>query len=501
MAIGKLIVIGLVLLAALVFALKMFFGYRKGMGKAILNLCCLIIAAVLTFVLASPVSNLVAKIDVSGFGIEIGGQVAATLEDAAVLAAEDAVADTGLGATLMESETFMNAVKKAPVLLVAVVVLPLVFLLLALLLRIVMIFAADPILRLFNKGATPVPNRNSRFAGMGVGFVCALLICGMLLMTPLSLVTLAKPAAEKVNAVKPVYTAVSDSLIVKAFSAIGFDSLGTAYLRSAANYETSTAEGKKTVYLTDEASTLIDLYALMNEHGVINDDLDFNEDGSKKLIADKEFVTSAAEILKGSDVLKDVAPEMISYAVAGDSGTGSAVASLGQLSDEHIDEIMAIYEKLDACGITQAIADEDYDKLNEILNDGHTADELAEAAKNSEAVRAVLSDTVTTVLTKAMVTELSYSEMDSFDLDRFIDLLTKEDVDFLFSQPQSSVVIALIDNADLNEYFVSYDFDAEELDRPVVKKVLSSLITQFSIDTDEIFLLAKAAREARLNNG
>ncbi len=493
MAIGKIIVLALVVLAAAVFAVKMIYGYRKGMGKAILSLLCVLIAAVLTFVFAGSISAFVSRIDISGLNIEVGGQNAGTLEEAAVLAVDSIGGEAGsMGEVLSSSETFMNAVKQVPVLAVAVAVVPLFFILTALILRIVMIFAADPIIRLFSKDKSERPTRTSKFVGLGVGFVCAALICGILFMVPLSLISVTKEAAVKIEKVEPAFTSVSESFIVKAFSAVGFDNLGTAFLRNAANFEAETAEGKKTVYLADEAAGLVELYSLLDEHGVINNGEVASNADAKQYIADSGLVYAAADILKQSDVLKDVVPGVIRYAVAGGAAAAELVQDTKPLSDKDVDDMIDIYRILDESGLTKAIADEDYDRIYAILNDGTTANRLSDAANRSEFARGVITDTIKSAGRTALVKQLAVNNIDTFDLDEFINSIAKEDMDRLYTDPLRDVVVTIAANADLTSYAETYDINASDLDRAAMKCAALSLMEQYDIDMDE--LLAEARR-------
>ena len=493
MAIGKIIVLALAALAAIVFAVKMIYGYRKGMGKAILSLLCVMIAAVLTFIFAGSISTFISRIDISGLNIEVGGQTAGTLEEAAVLAVDSIGGEAdSIGEVLASSETFMEAVKQVPVLLVAVVVVPLFFILTALILRIIMIFAADPIIRLFSRNKSERPTRASRFVGLGVGFVCALLICGILLMIPLSLISVTKEAAVKIEKVEPTFTSVSESFLVKAFSAVGFDDLGTAFLRNAASFEAETAEGKKTVYLADEAAGLVELYSLLDEHGVIKNGEVTDETDAKQYIADSGLVYAAADILKQSDVLKDVVPNVIQYAVSGGVAVADAIKGSKPMSDKDVDDVIDIYRILDESGLTKAIADEDYDKVYAILNDGQTADKLSDAANRSEFARVVIVDTIKSAGRAALVKQLAENNIDTFDLDEFINSIRKEDMDRLYNDPLRDIVVAFSANADLTTYADNYDINASDLDRAALKCAALSLMEQYDIDMDE--LLAEAKR-------
>ena len=498
MSIGKIIVIAFVAISAIVFAIRMIYGYRKGMAKAIMSFVCVLLAALLTFLLASPLSNLVSNINISGFGLEVDGRQVSTAEEAAVYAVEGLGGENGLGKALMQNESIAAGVKKAPSLAASIIIGPLFFLLAYLVLRLITVFAGDALLRLITRRPEQKPNSTSKYVGLGVGFVSAFVFCGVLFMTVLGVVSITKDSAADVPVLGEIATDFGDSAVAKVYSAFGFDSLGKSYMNAASSYETE-GENGKTVYLADELSSAVKIYSELNSRGVFENKGGENSSGAGKILADPELVYSVTDAIKGSDLLKEALPTAAKYMMTGPSENGaesSAVSKIENITDEDIDDLVAVYGIMDESGLAKAIAENDSEKLREILSDGDTADKLAGAVKDSEVAKAVVTDAVSETLTDQIVSSLAESDWEGFDLDKLISQFDKSTLDNLYDHPEQTAVTALVGNEKLNEFIKNYDRDAEDVDRAELKAVVESIMEQYGIDGDELYEQAQALRDA-----
>lgn len=494
MSIGKIIVLAFVFISAVVFAVKMIYGFKKGMGKAIISLVCVLLAALLTFILATPIANLVSGIDISGWNIKVGDKPVSNAEDIAVFAVES-IGGNGqsIGNELMKNGSIAASVKEAPSLLASIVVGPLFFLFVFLILRIAMIFAADPILYLITKDRSERPKLYSKFAGMGIGFVSALLFCGIMFMTVFGVVSVTKDAVSREPDMQRMFGDLSDSFFVKAYSALGFDDLGVSYMRGAAKIEIDTEEGKKTVYLADELSNALDIYSKID--GKLRSTA--NTDASQ-LIADSDFVYDLTDAFKQSDVFKEALPVVAKYAMVGAiPGSSTKVAKLDKVNNKDIDELLEVYNYMDKKGITQALADKDSAALSNIMKDVQTANELTALVKGSRLGNIIIDDAVIEAIKKLLVNAMADSGWEKYDFDRFISLIRKTDVDNIYFNEYRELLVLLVDNAELASYAASYDPDAEDLDRAALRRVISSLMTQYEIDGEDLFRQALEIRAAR----
>ncbi len=498
MSVGKIIVLAFVIISAIVFAIRMIYGYRKGMGKAIVSFVCVLLAALFTFLFASPLSNLVAGTDISGFGLEINGKKVSTAEEAAVYAVEGIGGETdSLGKELMKNEVIATGVKKAPALIASIVVGPLFFLMVYLVLRLIMVFACDPLLRLITRKPEQRPNLTSKLVGMGVGLVSSVVFCGVLFMTSLGTVSIAAEADADIPVLKDVVDDFGGSAFAKVYSALGFDSLGKAYMNAASSY-TSEGENAKTVHLADELSNAAKIYSKLKNSGAISSD--GSSSAASAIIADPELVYSVTDVFKESDLLKEALPVTAKYMISGaDKGPAesSLAAKLDNVTNEQIDELLEVYSIMDETGITDAIAEKDTQKLREIISDGDTAERISKAVEDSELARAVVSDTVSSALREYVIEGIAASSWDEFDLDKLVDSISKADVDKLYDYPDQGAIVALVGNEKLTDYVKNYDRDAAGLDRSELKSVIVSVMEQYNIDGEALLEEAQKIRDSQ----
>lgn len=315
----------LTILFAAVVAISALVGLVRGLNKSVIRLMTLVLAVILTFIIAGPVTTSAVE------SIIIDGQ---TLGETLLssLRSMEMVGDILDAAPLMQ-----EAILVMPAFVIAIVVFPVVFFLLSFVSWIVFLFVQKPLRRLIFKdccqkqdaAAQPMGVRvGKRFAGLGVGIVTGLVIfamivapvCGLLSMLPSAdaMQELLDPMVEQellsasdAETIQNAYT-VTDSPLVNICGSLGVTSAGRAYLNAVSKIE---ADGQ-VAYLGDEINSLLAVVQTATEGGLVNalmtpDD----QDALYAVLADKVFMNALMQDMFQSKLLRSAAPELMAIAM------------------------------------------------------------------------------------------------------------------------------------------------------------------------------------------
>lgn len=315
----------LTLLFAVIVAISALVGLARGLNKAVIRIMTLVLAIILTFVIAGPVTTLVAE------SIVIEGQ---TLGEMIL----ESVSSTEMIANILEAAPLMQeAILVAPAFVMAIVIFPVAFFLLSFVSWIVFLCVQKPLRKLIFKDSckkedakkAPLGVRvGKKFAGMGVGIVTGALIFGMIMAPIFGLLSVLpeKSAIDQVldamveqgsltqadaDLIKGEY-AVTDSALVKFYGFIGATPAGKAYLNSVSKIE---ADGQVT-YLTDEFDSLLAVFQTAVEGGLMDALTNAeNQDALYAALADKEFVNALMQDMFNSKLLRAAVPEVMAFAM------------------------------------------------------------------------------------------------------------------------------------------------------------------------------------------
>lgn len=317
----KMVTLGLLIFFAVVVAISALFGLCRGMNKAVIRIMTLVLAAVLTFVVAVPVTNAILD------NIQINGQ---TLSDMIL----EALSGTEMMAMFLEAAPLLReAILVVPAFALSILVFPVVFLVLKFLSWILFLCIQKPLRRAIFKDSCnkeeakqkPMGLRvGKRFAGMGIGIVTGVLIFAMLLAPIFGVFSMLPSSSTLSNALDTMVEqqllsasdaqlirdcyGVTDSGLVKFYGAIGVTAAGKAYINSVSKIE---AEGQ-VVYLADEFDNLLTLVQTAVDGGLL-EILSKAEDPDTlyALLADKDMLDALMQDLFRSQLLRAAVPEVM----------------------------------------------------------------------------------------------------------------------------------------------------------------------------------------------
>lgn len=317
--------LGLTVFFAVIVAVSALLGLARGLNKAVIRLMTLVLAVILTFVIAGPITKLVAQ-SIKLEGLTLGEMVL------------EGVRSSEMGGALIDAVPLMReAVLVMPAFVLSIVIFPVVFLLLCFISWIAFLCAHKPLRKLIFKeslseedaAAVPTAVRvGKRFGGLGVGIVAGVLIFGMI-MTPIfglfSILPEKSTMDKTLDAmadrdilseaaagdIQMAY-AVTDCAVVKFYGAVGLSSAGRAYINSVSKIKTD----GDTVYLADELGSLMAVAQTFMEGG-LGELLQAAEDPNAlyALLADKDFVDALMQELFRSQLLRAAVPEMMAIAM------------------------------------------------------------------------------------------------------------------------------------------------------------------------------------------
>lgn len=229
----------LTILFVLAIVIGAVFGLVRGLRKSTVRLMFLVPAALISFLVAKPLAVLLDG------GLPLGELLTDSLKSSQMFA---------------QSALLQDAAETLPVFLLAVVTLPVVFLLLEFITWIVFLFVGKKLVTLIFKDGTAL----ERPGGAGVGVVSGVL-CFAVTMAPFLALLDTLPAQETVDRAMDAMVEQQElsredaEMIVDAYSATDsfvvklFGGLGRPYLRSASKF---TSDGES-VYLSDELNTIM----------------------------------------------------------------------------------------------------------------------------------------------------------------------------------------------------------------------------------------------------
>lgn len=350
----------LTILFAAIVAISALVGLVRGLNKSVIRLMTLVLAVILTFIIAGPVTtSAVASFHIDGQTL---GEI--LLES---LRSTEMMGDILDAAPLMQ-----EAILVMPAFVIAIVVFPVVFFLLSFVSWIVFLCVQKPLRRLIFKdsghkqdaAAQPKGVRvGKRFAGLGVGIVTGALIFAMIVAPVFGLLSMLPSAEAMQELLDPMVEqetisdadaqtiqnayAVTDSPLVNVFGSLGVTSAGRAYLNGVSKIE---ADGQ-VAYLGDEFISLLAVVQTATEGGLVNalmtpDD----QDALYAVLADKVFMNQLMQDMFQSKLLRSAAPEVMAIAME------TVAHSMNVPADKE-----AVYTKMmDSVALAVRSADIDY---------------------------------------------------------------------------------------------------------------------------------------------
>lgn len=344
-----------VILFAVIVLISAIVGLVRGLNKSVIRIMLLAVAAILTFLIAGPIAKAIVQ------NIMIEG---VTLQQ---LLMEALQSSDGFAGILTKVPALQELLMTLPAFAAAIVVFPVVFMLLSFISWIVFLFVQKPLRKLIFKdscqkedeAAQPKGVRvGKRFAGMGVGILCGVLIFGML-TAPLFGVFSILPSSTTVNkslesmisedgmtvedmeAISAIY-GITDSGLVKFYRYIGIAPAGRAFLNSVATVK---ANGH-TIRLMTELKTLMATAETLVDGGMLNA-LNASDDPAAlyNLLADKTFVDTLMQGVFQSELLRAAVPELLASAMESIASGMGVPADKNAVYDNMMDNIaMAVQE-------------------------------------------------------------------------------------------------------------------------------------------------------------
>jgi len=315
-------------------------GLMRGLNKAVIRLITLVLAALLTFALAGPITKTAVQ-TIQIEGVTLREWLLAGLGESEMLAGIfDAV------------PLMLETILAVPAFVIGIALFPVLFWLLSGATWIVFLFVQKPLRKLiFREKGDGVPI-GMRFAGMGIGIVTGVLIFGMFMTPVLGLFTVlpekdamdelldAMVEQEMLPQVDAVYLqeayAVTDSAIVNVYNAIGASSAGRAYLNSVSAIE---ADGLKTC-LTDEFNSLLAVGQTAIKGGLMNALLKSEDPNAiYTTLSDKHFMDALMQDMFDSKLLRAAIPEVMAIAMEGAANAMNVPANKEMVYDNMMDDI------------------------------------------------------------------------------------------------------------------------------------------------------------------
>ena len=324
-------------------------GLVRGFNKSVIRIMILAVAAALTFLVAGPITKLIAD-SITVEGLTLGELLLNHLEGEGTLGA------------IMESVPVMrDVVLVLPAFAISVVIFPLIFQLLRFISWIVFLFVQKPLRKLIFKdncnkeeeAAKPTRVRvGKRFAGMGVGIVAGVLIFGMLLNPVMGIFSSLPSSGSVSNAMQALaatdalseadaeliqeFYAMTDCGLVKLYSAAGAAATGRAYINSVS---TVTSEGK-TIYLMNEIRAVMAVFQSLAQSDMLGSLMDAkNPAALYATLADKAFMDSLMQDMFQSRLLAAVIPELMVSAMEGIAESMNVPANKNAVYDNMMDAV------------------------------------------------------------------------------------------------------------------------------------------------------------------
>ena len=312
----------LTLFFAVMVALGAIVGLIRGVKKATVRLITLVVAVILTFIFAGPITHLVAQ------NVRIEGQ---TLGEMILASAQEMEM---VGDILAAAPLLREAILATPAFVLSIVVFPVVFILVSFVSWIVFLIVHWPLRRLIfreGKDGEGSPSFGARigmrFAGLGVGIVTGALIFGVLVSPLLGLFSVLPDknemaqtmdtvveqgylSATDADTVMELYE-VTDSPLVNGYSVVAA-AAGRSYINSVSKIE---ADGQ-TTYLADEFDTLLAVVRTAMEGGLVDALLASDDQQALyQVLADEAFMDALMQDMFQSKLLRSAVPEVMAIAM------------------------------------------------------------------------------------------------------------------------------------------------------------------------------------------
>lgn len=346
-------------------AVSVIIGTVRGLNKTLIRMATLVPAVILPFFLAVPAARKLAD------SIRVDGRVLGEWLSQLLEGME-------YGELLLQSPILREAVVTLPAFLLAILMLPSLFLLLWFVSWVIYCMIRNPLRRLIFKedltreeetGIAEKMGAARRFGGMAFGLVTGIVFFGVMMAPTFGLFT-TLPESDAMERtlevmeesdlisreirrdIQGIYS-VTDCPLVKGYRLIGGAALGRDYLNKASEVR---SDGQ-TMYLTDEIETLLSAVQTALEGGLTD------RTAAGAALADKEFVQELVQKLFGSRIFCAAAPAAAS-AVTKDLALGM------QVSEEKAEEIArSVYRAVSQSISKDAAAAETADTLADIVSD------------------------------------------------------------------------------------------------------------------------------------
>ena len=313
-------------LFALTVLISAIYGLVRGLNKSVIRLITIVVAAVLTFLVAGPVTNAILD------NITIEGQTLGEMIHTAVSEMEM------VGPMLESMPLLYEALLVLPAFVLAIPVFPVVFYVLKFITWIVFLFVQKPLRKLIFKDSCdkkierqkPTGIRVAkRFGGMGVGIVTGVLIFAMIL-TPVLGVLRSLPSSASVEqmldamveqellsrgdaeTIRQIY-GITDGTLLTLYGKVGFAAAGHGYLASVSRIE---ADGRVTSLAVELSSLLSTVQSALNSnilYVLLNSE---DPNAIFQLLQDQETLNSLISTLFQSELLRAAVPEIVGSAVS-----------------------------------------------------------------------------------------------------------------------------------------------------------------------------------------
>lgn len=332
----------LTLLFVLIVAVSALVGFVRGLNKSVIRIMTLVLAIVLTFVIAAPVANLIAE-SVQIQGGTLGEFVLSMLQGKNEM----------LDGILESAPLLEEAILTAPTFIIGFVLFPVAFLLLSFISWIVFLCIQKPLRKLiFKDNGEKHPSAKVRvgkkFAGLGVGVVTGVLIFAMFMAPLFGLISVLPQKSaldhtvdvlvdqgaltEDLAAIIKGELSVLESPIYTIPANLGLSPIGRTYLASVSKIE---RDGEVT-HLTDEFSTLFAVVETAIEGELVNAVLQTmkSENGDMSPLYDalsnEAFVQELIGDMFDSKLLRSAIPEVTAIALE------SAAIALGVPANKEV---------------------------------------------------------------------------------------------------------------------------------------------------------------------
>ena len=503
-----MVTLGLTVLFAVIVAISAIVGLVRGMNKAVIRLITLVLAAVLTFVIAGPITTQVAQ-NVLIEGQTLGEMILENLRG------------TEMMALMLEAAPLMReAILVAPAFVMAIVIFPVVFWLLSFVSWIIFLFVQKPLRKLIFKdngnkeeaAMQPTGVRvGKRFAGLGVGIVTGVLVFAMIVAPVLGVFTILPEknamdealdtmaaqnilSAADAQFIKECY-AVTGSPVVNFYGMIGISSAGRAYLDSVSRIEA----GGHVTTLANEFGSLFATAQTAMKSGLMNALLSPEDPNAIfAFLSDRANVDALMQAMFQSSLLRAAVPEVMAMATQGIANSMKVPANKEAVYNNMMDDIAQAVQSADI----DYAAIEAYEQANGLARtfarsavwaEANTDEALMTQEEYEAQIQQLvaLSKTISSILNKAI----------SGDNQAFTDSVADQIVNQVKAQAAEGGADAVAGFDAASVHSTISNIDAQNMDADNAGALLEQLSDQEKFETDvaTIETITAAIREAVQN--